>query len=130
MQETLKYTGVTNIFCLFWQVQSWATDSQKNKYKDLLALAASEETVDSKEFRTSSKRTMTSRKPSSPTPSSSANSSAKEGGSGSLSRTRSGRTRQTVKDDSESSSGDDDEIVQRRNTKKRRKTSALNSDSD
>ncbi|ODN03544.1 Integrator complex subunit 3 [Orchesella cincta] len=115
------------------QVQSWATDSQKNKYKDLLALAASEESTD-KDFRSSSKRTLTSRRPpSSPTPTSSANStnsSSKEGSSSSLSRTRSGRTRQTVKDESESSSGDDDEIIPRRNTKKRRKTSALNSDSD
>ncbi len=116
---------------MLWQVQSWATDSQKSKYKDLLALAASEEPVDSKEFRNSSKRSLTSRKPSSPTPASSGNSRSKDGsGSGSPSRTRSGRTRQTVKDDSDSSSGDDDEIVPRRNTKKRRKTSALNSDSD
>jgi len=116
------------------QVQSWATDSQKNKYKDLLALAASEETTETKDFRSSSKRTLTSKKPSSPTPTSlvnSSNSSNKEGSGSSLSRTRSGRTRQTVKDDSESSkSSDDDEIVPRRNTKKRRKTSALNSDSD
>ena len=92
------------------QVQSWVTDTQKNKYKELLELAAAEE-QDVKETSprntTNSKRNTSARKlPSSPTPVSNSSSN--------LSRTRSGKTRPILKDESSESSDDDEEIVQRR----------------
>lgn len=106
-------------FCCF-QVQSWVTDTQRTKYKDLLELAASEEPEMSS--RGHSKRNSARKMPSSPTPSNQ---------SSSLSRTRSGKTRQTVKGDSDESSDEDDEVVSRpRNAKKRKKTAVYMSDSD
>jgi len=125
------------------QVQSWVTETQKSKYKDLLGMCALEEETELKEQR--GKRTATGRKlPSSPTGSQErsgdsenvTSSSGRGGGGGgrgkNLSRTRSGRTRQIKDSESESSSGDDEDepIPRSRHQKKRRKTSALNSDSD
>jgi integrator complex subunit 3 len=123
------------------QIQSFVTDTQKVKYRELLALAAEEPDVKESRSGTPTKRATTPRKlPSSPTSSSPTNfggsGSNNSGGSGSgsasslLSRTRSGRTRQALKDESTDTSDDDDDIPLPKRVKRRKNNSALNSDSD
>ncbi|CAG7833806.1 unnamed protein product [Allacma fusca] len=109
------------------QVQSWVTETQKTKYKDLLELAAIEEPeMKETSSRSSLKRNSSARKlPSSPTPPTQIMSS----------RTRSqtsGKTPRTpVKNESDESSDEDEDIVPRpRNAKKRKKTAVYDSDSD
>jgi hypothetical protein len=99
---------------MVYQVQSWVTETQMNKYKDLLGLAAAEPDLKSSS-RSQSKRNTTSRnKTSSPTPTSIP------------SRTRSGKTKKSVKyDDSDGSS--EEEVI--RQPKKKKKLDS-SSDSD
>jgi len=118
------------------------TESQKVKYRDLLALAVGLEEADDKESRavSSTKRGSTPKKlPSSPT--STGSGSAKSGASTSTSasgrtssqalpRTRSGKTRTPLKDDYSDSSEEDDDVPRPKKLKRRKNYSALNSDSD
>jgi len=127
-------------------VQSWVTDKQKLKYKELLSLAAAEEACESKELRGSSKRVMSVRKiPSSPTSSSGGSQTTGTSGvsksvasscsnnnsnnSVSVSRTRSGRARKVnLKDDSEESSDEDDEVIIKQPKKRKKLTLEVDSD--